>query len=124
VDVELFLVRYLIEDPVELVTLSAQDRNLSCCLHVAWPSREVEESGLRIEDAKTMEAISGIFQATAAETRGASTRSCIGGCHFVGWLYYPTAIKASDAFQTLRKRLVAQGLGVAQWTREMVIPRE
>jgi hypothetical protein len=46
------------------------------------------------------------------------------GGRFVGWLIYPTAIRASDAFKVLHASIKAQGLGVEQWTREMFLPRD
>ena len=46
------------------------------------------------------------------------------GRRFVGWLSYPTATKADEAFKTFHAALQARGLGAEQTIREVTIPRE
>lgn len=125
VDVEMFLVRFQVDDPMQLVNLPPKDRNLSCCLHVEWPSRELDETlKALIDKPEVVRIVAQAFKAVARSTGGIATKSTDDRSQFVGWLYYPTALSASEAFQALRKRLIADGLGVVQWTRELVIPKD
>lgn len=123
VDVELFLVRFQLDDPVELLTLPPEQRNLSCCLHVSWPSREL---GRPATDASgpILAAVGAAFDALARRAEGVANRSNADGGRFVGWLNYPTAILASEAAKAFRAALQARGLGVVQTTRETIIPRD
>ncbi|HWE35293.1 MAG TPA: J domain-containing protein [Isosphaeraceae bacterium] len=125
VDVELFLVRFQLDDPVELLTLSPAQRNLSCCLHVSWPSRELGRPAPGAAEAGPILAvISAAFDALARRTEGVASRCNAEVCRFVGWLNYPTAILASEAARAFRAALHPKGLGVVQSTRETIIPRD
>ena len=42
---------------------------------------------------------------------------------FVAWLSYPSGDRAWKAFQVLHESLNARGLGVRQWTRDMIVPK-
>lgn len=127
VDVELFLLRFEIDDPMEILLGNPADRNLSCCLNVAWPTRElaVALGGQEHPDAEAvLPTLERIFHGLPGRTRALSSWSQAQRGRFRGWLSYPTAAQASAAFKALHKLLNAQGLGAFQWSRELFIPRD
>lgn len=124
VDVEVLLLRFEMRNPTDLLLLKAEERNLSCCLNVAWnpPAR-----GLRWEDdperALVRKLLAESFSDVAARTRTTSHWCNAEKDSFAGWLSYPTASRAWESFRTLHETMNNCGLGVNQWTRDMIIPR-
>jgi hypothetical protein len=124
VNIEMLLLRFEMTDPTELLFRSVEDRNLSCCLNVSWaapewtPGAKLDRMTLQVPPllAKTLKKI-------ASKTRATASWSNAEGEKFEGWLSYPTATRAWESFQKLHESLKSQGLGVNQWTREMLIPR-
>ncbi len=127
VDVELFLLRFEVNDPMEFLLGNPADRNLSCCLNVAWPSREFASvpAGQVAPDAATvLPILERIFEAMPDRTQAVSSWSQSERGRFRGWLSYPTANQASAAFKIFHKALKDSGLGAFQWSRELFIPRD
>lgn len=123
VAVEMLLIRYEIDNPMSLMTERPEDRNLSCTLNIAWPipGSPASEGSTR----PIREALDAAFREAARTTAPTAARSDhddIG--RFVGWLSYPTATKADEAFKTFHAALQARGLGVVETIREVTIPRE
>ena len=105
---------------MELFLTSAEERNLSCCINVNWPS-----AGSDIEpDPATAAEVAAAFDQARTRTGTASAWHEADEAGFNGWLAYPTARQAAAAARVLHEALVARGLGANQWTRELVIPRE
>ncbi len=126
VDVELLLLRMEVDDPYQLFMVSESDRNLSCSLNISWPSAlvEAEESTESPQARERMisnlnEAVEATIKATAP-VRASESAELQG---FRGWLAFETAHQTSTAFIALRQQLKRRGLGVRQWTREIVIPQ-
>jgi hypothetical protein len=120
VDVEVFRVGFDLENPVDLVLLAPEERTLSCCLNLAWaPDLSLKPD----EVARILRDLNDVFKVVARKTRASSSWSRDEAGRFEGWLSYPTASDAWEAFRTLHEALNGRGLGVNQWTREMFIPR-
>lgn len=128
VDAESLILRMEFDNPYEVISAGQQDRNLSCSLSVTWPSRAAAESmgkkrdpaSLREIEAKVTDA----FVAAAGKTNPQSSwHQCDDG-RFSAMLAFPGARATGDALLALRAELKARGLGISQWTREVVIPRE
>jgi hypothetical protein len=127
VDVELFLLRFEIDDPMEILLGNPADRNLSCCLNIAWPTRELATAlaGQEAPEAGTiLPILERTFAAMPGRTQAVSSWSQAERGRFRGWLSYPTVLQASAAFKTFHQELNAAGLGAFQWSRELFIPRE
>lgn len=124
VAVEMLLIRYEIDNPMSLMTERAEDRNLSCTLNIAWPlpgAPASSEGGTR----PIREALEAAFREAARATAPTAARSDVDDIgRFVGWLSYPTATKADEAFKAFHAALQARGLGAEQTIREVTIPRE
>jgi hypothetical protein len=121
---EMLLLRYELDSPLSLMTEPAEDRNLSCTLNVSWPMPGASAAGAGDTKA-TREALELAFRETArrtAPTASRADRDDIG--RFVGWLSYPTALKADEAFKAFQAALKARKLGVVQTIREVTIPRD
>ena len=58
------------------------------------------------------------------ETDPVSSGSNVEDRRFAGWLSYPDIRRATAAFERLRDDLHARGLGIRQWTRDLIIPRD
>jgi hypothetical protein len=128
VDVEVFLVRYEASDPSDLFFTPAGDQSLCCCLNVSWKALgEGEAPGAggpgRRDSTPVPRLLLEAFQAMPSLTRALSSWHRAGDEQFEGWLSYPTAILAWEAFRTFHDALNRRGLAVNQWTREMIIPR-
>ncbi|MBX6314639.1 MAG: hypothetical protein IRY99_17250, partial [Isosphaeraceae bacterium] len=125
VAVELLLLRYAIDDPLEFLMRPAEDRNLSCCLNLTWPVRQPilpdPDSPLGRD---VLQRLIRAFAPLPRKTRAIASRSHAEGPRFSGWLSYPTATQTGEAFKIVREALHAQGLGVEQTTRELFLPRE
>jgi len=125
VEVEVFLIRMALESPLDLFAVARGDRNLSCCLNVSWPARGLDPGSIAAPASERVGGwIDAAFAATAASTRAADHGAHLEDGRFTGWLSYPTAVLADEAFQALHAALKARGLAVKQWTREVIIPRE
>lgn len=125
VDVELFIVRFELEDVVELLTVSAERRNLSCSLQLNWPGRDWREAhpGQRAEPTLSL-AVAEVFDSLAAQYPSAAAHAKPSAERFSGWLSFPTVAKASDAVKTLRTLLHDRGLGLVQTIREAEVARD
>jgi hypothetical protein len=123
VGVEMLLLRYELDSPLAFMTEPAEDRNLSCTLNVSWPL-----PGAAASDGPTRpirEGLEAAFREAARSTTPTASRADqddIG--RFIGWLSYPTAVKADEAFKVLQAALKARKLGIVQTIREVTIPRE
>jgi hypothetical protein len=124
VDVELLVLKFAIEDPLDFLLKGAQERNLSCCLNVSWPSRRVSAPE-RGADRMTaiMREIARAFDPLAKKSKANASWSRTNDDRFEGWLSYPTAEQAREAFELLHAAFQKQGLGVEHWTREMILER-
>jgi hypothetical protein len=122
VDIELFTIRYEVSDPSELLYARAEDRTLTCSLNVNWPSRE--HSGTRgAEQNETFHVVQGVFRSVVRKTRAKTSHVLDDPTRFDAWVSYPTLTLASQAFETMRELLHQQRLGVAQWLREVIVPK-
>ncbi len=124
VDVELFVVRYAITDPMQALLSSADERTLSCTLNLAWPGRGfVQVVNPAAEDA-ILPMVTRAFEPLARKTRAIDSRGRVEDSRFAGWLSYPSHAKATEALQVLHRAFLDAGLGIYQWTREMTVPRD
>ncbi len=125
VSAELLILRFELECSLDLFARSAEDRNLSCSLHVTWPIADLAERAQAIPDAAgTVKRIGEAFQARAVRKHSITRRVEAEGDRFDGWLTYPTAVMASEAFEALREALAKSGFEVEKQVREMAIPRK
>jgi curved DNA-binding protein CbpA len=124
VDIEFFAIRYALDDPTELLFRAPEERTLSCSLNVTWPSREVDSVVIAsAQTSRTIKVIARAFESIVKKTKAKSWQSKPEAAQFSGWASYPTQSLASAAFTQLRSALLGQELGVAQWMREMIVPR-
>lgn len=124
VDVEVLVIRFELTDPTDMILKSPEERTLSSSLNVTWsaPPRGVREWVDR--DAELVRSL--LIEAFAPmpeKTHATSSWSRSGDDKFEGWLSFPTATRAWEAFRILHEALNDCGLGVNQWTRELVLPR-
>ncbi len=123
--VEMLIIRFEIDTSLDLFLRTPEQRNLSCSLHVAWPVEALAPTAEEIPGAgHTLDAVSVAFKTASKGTHPASNQSQIEEGRFVGWLTYPTATQAADAYEVLRTQLSKQGLSVEKYVREMSIPRQ
>ena len=124
VDVELFTLRYELDSPLEFLQ-APEDRNLSCCMTLTWPSPEHPEIDPKSkESAASLKIMVKLFGSMPRKTRAVASWSRVTDGRLVGWLNYPTAIQAYQAFEYLHEALLAKGLGTKQRTREMFLSRD
>jgi hypothetical protein len=119
VDVEVFVIRFELEQPTDLLLLSPEDRSLCCCLNINWAAPPTRDPDAPL----ALKRLEATFKSMPRKTRALASWSNAAGDHFQGWLSYPTATRAWEAFRVFHQALNKSGLGVNQWTREMVIPR-
>ncbi|MDB5349353.1 MAG: DnaJ-class molecular chaperone with C-terminal Zn finger domain [Planctomycetota bacterium] len=124
VDVETFLLRYAITDPMQILFGTTEDRVLSCNLNVSWPSKAHAPNWREDDDSPVLALVSNIFAPLARKTRAIGSQAQVENGRFHGWLSYPSEKKVKEALQYLHKAFLAKGLGIEQWTREMIVPRE
>jgi hypothetical protein len=125
IEVEVLSVRFEMAHPSDLVTGSADDRNLSCSLHLCWMAPMPGPWGAEHPDAELARSLLiETFDALPWRTHATSSWSHVEAGKFEGWLSYPTATRAREAFRILHEDLNGCGLGVNQWTRELVISRD
>jgi curved DNA-binding protein CbpA len=125
VDVEILWLRFQVADLFELVGTDSEDRNLSGSIQITWPSAQA--SGATRDggkDADIIRILDDVFDEMRVKTRVVSSRVQREGGKFVGWLSYPSGDRAWNAFKVLHESLKARSLGVRQWTRDMIIPRD
>ena len=121
---ELLILRFELECSIDLFTRSAEDRNLSCSLHVSWPVVELADRAQIIPGAaKTLKKINEAFKARSVRKHALKKQSNIENGRFEGWLTYPTAVMASEALEAFRGALALDHLEVEKQIREMAIPR-
>ncbi len=125
VDVDLFLLRYEVDDPTEFLMRKPEDRNLSCSLNVLWPTRRGDQpySG-PAEPAGYLKGLNAVLSDVVKKTRPTEKRVSGGEDRLVAWLSYPSMARASEAARVLRALLREQGFGVDQRSRELIVPRE
>jgi hypothetical protein len=124
VDVEILVIRFELTDPTDVILKSPEERTLSSSLNVSWsaPPRGMRDSVDR--DAELVHSL--LIEAFAPmpeRTEATSSWSRASDGKFEGWLSFPTATRAWEAFRVLHDALNDCGLGVNQWTRELVLPR-
>jgi hypothetical protein len=124
VDVELLLLRFPLDGPLDYLTRPADERNLSCCLNVSWPSRRPGRAPRTPGEAAPIASkLARAFAPLPRKTRAVASRSRSEEGRFDAWLSYPTAERAWAAFQVLHRALRKHGLGVDQWSREIILER-
>jgi hypothetical protein len=116
----MFLLRYAVTDPVQLLLGTSRDRTLSCNLNVAWPGKARPDA----HDDALVAILSKVFAPLPKKTRAIGSQANAEEGRFVGWLSYATEDQVKDGLQALHKALLAAGLGMDQWTREMILPRD
>ena len=123
--VEILWMRYSVEDVFELLGARSEDRQLGGSIKVVWPDPDLpgDPRGVPFAD-RILVALNGAFDELRAKTAPLKARSQIDSGRFEAWLNYTNGPTAAAAFKHLHVTLKARGLGVRQWTREMLIPRK
>jgi hypothetical protein len=125
VDLDLFLVRYEVDDPTEFLIRAPEDRNLSCSLNLLWPThRGGQPYGGPARPEGYLRALSDVLSSVVKQTKPTDERISKTDDRFVAWLSYPSMAKASEAARILRGLLREKGFGIDQRSRELVVPRE
>jgi len=125
VEVEVFAIRFAMESPMDLFAASPQERNLSCCLNVSWPSQEIPPHAVPAPVAsRVLSELIAAFDSIPAATHALDFRSEVEDGRFSGWLSYPSVTAADEAFRVFHEALNARRLSVHQSTREIIIPRD
>lgn len=124
IDVEILWCRFAVADLFELVGGSEEDQNLSGSINLTWPSAEHPEAAAdpAVAD-EILRKLDHVFDDMRVQTRVVSSRCKRDANRFTGWLSYPSGDRAWKAFKVLHESLKARGLGVRQWTRDMIIPK-
>ncbi len=124
VDVELFTIRYELDSPLNLLE-SPKDRNLSSCLNVIWPAQPHHDGEPETEpDPASLQRLIKAFETMPKKTKATSSWSRMSNGRFLGWMSYPTANRAWEAFEVFHRALQENGLGARQLTRELFIARK
>jgi hypothetical protein len=124
VTAELLILRFELECSFDLFARSAEDRNLSCSLHVSWPVAELAERVQVIPDAaKILKKVGDAFKVKGVRKHALKKKSTVENGRFEGWFTYPTAVMASEALEAFREALALSGLQLEKQVREMAIPR-
>jgi curved DNA-binding protein CbpA len=124
VDVELLILRFAMEDPLDYLLKGSEERNLSCSLNVSWPSRRNGEPTIGSDAAKSIvRALAGAFDPIPKKSRASASWSRADDDRFEGWLSYPSAVQAREAFDALHRAFQKRGLGVEHWSRELILER-
>jgi curved DNA-binding protein CbpA len=127
VDVEKLWIRFEVEHIWILQEAAGphDERFLSCSLNIAWPDDALAAQAASIPHAEvTLRDLTEVFDKVSAQTGAASAHRKVEDHTFAGWLSYTNVDRAWEAFKQLRDALHARGLGVKQWTRDLIIPRE
>jgi ribosomal protein S12 methylthiotransferase accessory factor YcaO len=100
------------------------DRFLSCSLNIAWPAAALAGRAASIPHAEaTLHALTEVFDELSPRSGAIAAQRKVEDHKFEGWLSYSNVDRAWEAFKQLRDALHARGLGVKQWTRDLIIPR-
>ena len=75
------------------------------------------------EHAAVLAAMKEVFEHMIVNTRVVTSRSQVQDDHFDAWLSYSNFDRAYKAVGMLHKCLLAHGLGMRQWSRDLFIPR-
>jgi hypothetical protein len=125
VDVEKLWVRFEVDHLWLLQDGNREDRFLSCCLNISWPDPDLARSAETIADgAETLHKLTEVFQDIHIHTPVTNSKCKVEDDKFQGWLSYSSTQLAWSAFNKLHEGLNARGLGVKQWTRDLIIPRD
>lgn len=123
VDVEKFVIRYAISDPLQALLATAEDRTLSSSLNLAWPATEA--GGAEVSpDPDVLDRVVGAFTPLVRKTRASGSHVSTEDGRFRAWLAYPGAARGEAALEVVHKAFRAAGLGISLRTREMLIPRD
>jgi hypothetical protein len=125
VDAEILIIHYETTDPAEFFLTAPEDRNLSCTLNLAWPSRRGSPSYAGPTDPRPyVKRLEAALKPLAKSTGATASRALDEAGRYSLWLTYPTASKAAEAFRAAHQALRAAGFGVDQRTRNLMLPRE
>ena len=127
VHVEMVWMRYEVDDVLGLLADKTQGegRNLSGSLNITWPGEDVaDDASVRALTQRVLPALNAAFDDLRARTTPIGARSRIEEGGFFAELGYPSGQAAWEAFKHFHVGLKARGLGVKQWTRDVMIPRE
>jgi hypothetical protein len=125
VAVEMVWVRYEVEDVLTLMAEKSQQRSVSGALTLIWPDPALTEPVPRtIPTDRVLAALNASFDELKQKTTPDSARSHIDLGRFEAWLSYPNGHLAWGAFKVFHNGVKARGLGVRQWTRDLILPRE
>jgi curved DNA-binding protein CbpA len=119
VDVEVLLLRYEPKNPTSFLLRASEERNLSCCLNVSWSAPPGQDDSAA-EPVRQL--LNQTLETVAKQTKAAATWSRSEAGEFEGWLSYPVVNQTWESLRVLHKALNTAGLGMNQWTREMLIP--
>jgi hypothetical protein len=126
VALELLCVRYLWED-AEYLWLTQrvpdEDRFLSCSLNLTWPDGGRPLEAGSDNPGAIVAILREVFDHMIITSRVATSRSRDDDSRFVGWLSYSNFDRAWKAVNSLHELLLARGLGLRQWSRDLFIPR-
>ena len=124
VDIEQFTIRYEFEGAAFNFLGGPENRNLSSCLHVTWPAPPIHDGDPVLPaDPEVLKRLVRVFDRTPRRTKATSSFSDTKDGRFVGWLSYPTANRAFEAFEVFHQALNDAGLGVRQSSRELFVGR-
>jgi hypothetical protein len=123
--VEILWMRYAVDDFFALLGDKSKSPQLSGSIKMTWPDPELpgDPRGIPFAD-RILLALNGAFDELRGKTSPLKARSNIEVGRFEAWLSYPNGKSASMAFKHLHVQLKARGLGVRQWTRELILPHE
>lgn len=123
VAVEMFTIRYELDGPINLLA-GPENRNLSSCLNITWPAPPEHEGDPELPaDPEMLKRLKRVFDGMPRRSKATSYWSKMKDGRFVGWLSYPTANRAFEAFEAFHRALNDKGLGVRQSSRELFIAR-
>lgn len=124
VGVEMLLIRYDLDGAAALLLERPEERNLSCTLNVAWPRPGIGPVAPAEAEAIRRDLDRAFRQAARATGPIGSSGEWDEAGRFAGWLSFPTAVKADEAFHMLHRLLKQHRLGVMETIRDVTIPRE
>jgi len=103
----------------------AEERFLSCSLNIAWPDPALSDSHRSDQNSwMVLNSLGAAFKVMRLQTDAVSSGSKVEHNQFTGWLSYPDIRRATVAFEQLQEELHTRGLGIKQWTRDLIIPRD
>jgi len=98
---------------------------LSSCLNVIWPAQPQHDVDPEIPpDPAVQKLLIKAFAAMPKRTKATSSWSRMSHGLFLGWMSYPSANLAGEAFEVFHRVLIENGLGARQLTRELFLARE